>query len=66
MTSIVALMSVETRNVPKIERMPEGMVRVKLGNLVIHMDMAQLRDFCNDIAEVLDDWYEERDRNGAL
>lgn len=30
----------------------------------VGMSMEALRDLCNDIAVVLDDWFEERDRNG--
>lgn len=61
---MVALMSTTPRLAPKIERTNNGAV-ITIGDLNIHMHMEDLRDLCNDIAEVLDEWFEEADRLGA-
>lgn len=40
-------------------------VRIEFGrDNTIFMDMETLKNLCNDIAEVLDEWFDERDRKG--
>lgn len=61
---MVALMSTTPRLAPKVERINSGAV-ITIGDLNVHMHMEDLRDLCNDIAEVLDVWFDERDREGT-
>lgn len=61
---MVALMSMTPRLAPTVSRTVSG-AAITIGELTIHMHMDDLRDLCNDIAEVLDGWFDERDRVGA-
>lgn len=48
-----------------VERDGTSWVKIRFTSAaVVSMSMEDLRDMCNDIAAVLDDWFEERDRNG--
>ena len=64
--SIIATICSATNNKPKVERTESGnYAYIRFGhNVSIMFDMEDLRDLCNDIAEVLDVWYEEADRLG--
>lgn len=63
--SIIATVSTTVKGTVAVDRAIGGHAQIRLGHTVaISMDMEELRDLCNDIAEVLDTWFEERDRNG--
>lgn len=60
---MVALMSTTPKLAPTVTRNGDGAV-ITVGDLNVHMHIEDLRDLCNDMAEVLDVWYDERDRRG--
>lgn len=61
---IISSMATHTNSAPKIHRDGEW-ATINIGNNVhVSLHVEALRDLCNDIAAVLDDWFEERDRNG--
>lgn len=63
MNTIVTV-SMATLQAATVER-DKDWARIRFGNgASVSMTMEALRDLCNDIAEVLDDWFKERDRNG--
>lgn len=48
----------------RVDRTSQGGVVIRLGDLGLYMEMEDLHDLNNEIAAMLHDWYEERDRNG--
>ena len=61
--SIIITASAVASGPASIERVGDY-ATVRYGYASINMSMSDLRDLCNDIAEVLDVWFEERDRAG--
>ena len=62
---IISSMAASSTETPTVERNGEW-ARIGFGyNVHISLHMEALRDLCNDIAEVLDEWFEEADRLGA-